>query len=321
MPRFFNNAGPTVPADHYAIDPLSRIDWEDLQALIEQKRYFVLHAPRQTGKTTTLLTMMEAINAQGRYACAYANIEAAQVARGNPDKGIPTVCSVLARSIEDYLGDDVVSRWWRDEGHHLPASDQLTRLLRHWSQQCSRPIVLFLDEVDALVGDTLISLLRQIRAGYPQRPDAFPQSIVLCGVRDVRDYRLHQEGAQVITGGGAFNIKAESLRMGNFTEAECQALWQQHTDETGQLLDPAIFPELWEDTHGQPWLVNALGYELTWRFKPARDRTRPLSLEDYRSAREALIQSRATHLDQLADKLREPRVCRVISELLASGEE
>ncbi|MCG5496087.1 ATP-binding protein, partial [Ectothiorhodospira variabilis] len=99
-------------------------------------------------------TMMEAINAQGRYACAYANIEAAQVARGNPDKGIPTVCSVLARSIEDYLGDDVVSRWWRDEGHHLPASDQLTRLLRHWSQQCSRPIVLFLDEVDALVGDT-----------------------------------------------------------------------------------------------------------------------------------------------------------------------
>ncbi|MFW2132571.1 hypothetical protein [Ectothiorhodospira haloalkaliphila] len=109
-----------------------------------------------------------------------------------------------------------------------------------------------LDEVDALVGDTLISLLRQIRAGYPQRPDAFPQSILLCGVRDVRDYRLHQEGAQVITGGSAFNIKAESLRMGNFTEEERQTLWQQHTDETGQTFDPTIFQELWEDTHGQP---------------------------------------------------------------------
>ncbi|MFN2349517.1 MAG: AAA family ATPase [Thioalkalivibrio sp.] len=321
MPRFFNNAGPTVPADHYAIDPLSRIDWEDLQALIEQKRYFVLHAPRQTGKTTTLLAMMEAINARGRYACAYANIEGAQAARGDEEKGMLAVCDALVNSIQLYLKDDHLSRWYEGRRTGISPQNLLTQVLQHWAQHAGRPTLLFLDEVDALVGDTLISLLRQIRAGYPQRPDAFPQSIVLCGVRDVRDYRLHQEGAQVITGGSAFNIKAESLRMGNFTKEECQTLWQQHSDETGQLLDPAIFPELWEDTYGQPWLVNALGYELTWRFKPARDRARPLSLEDYRAAREALIQSRATHLDQLADKLREPRVCRVISELLASGEE
>ena len=51
-----------------------------------------------------------------------------------------------------------------------------------------RPLVLLLDEVDSLVGDTLISLLRQIRAGYPDRPHAFPQTVLLCGVRDVRDY-------------------------------------------------------------------------------------------------------------------------------------
>ncbi|WP_026623441.1 hypothetical protein, partial [Ectothiorhodospira haloalkaliphila] len=267
------------------------------------------------------LAMMEAINAQGRYACAYANIEGAQVARGNEEKGIPAVCDALVNSIQLYLKDDHLSRWYDDRRKDISPQNLLTQVLQHWAQHAGCPTVLFLDEVDALVGDTLISLLRQIRAGYPQRPDAFPQSIVLCGVRDVRDYRLHQEGAQVITGGSAFNIKAESLRMGNFTEAECQTLWQQHTDETGQAFDPTIFQELWEDTHGQPWLVNALGYELTWRFKPARDRSRPLSLEDYRAAREALIQSRATHLDQLADKLREPRVCRVISELLASGEE
>ena len=75
-----------------------------------------------------------------------------------------------------------------------------------------------LDEVDALIGDTLISLLRQIQAGYAQRPQAFPQSIILCGVRDVRDYRIHTKNQEVITGGRAFNIKAESLRMGSFEE-------------------------------------------------------------------------------------------------------
>jgi hypothetical protein len=175
--------------------------------------------------------------------------------------------------------------------------------------------------VDALVGDTLISLLRQIRSGYAQRPEAFPQSIVLCGVRDVRDYRLHRAGGgEVITGGSAFNIKAKSLRMGNFTPEEAQALWRQHTADTGQIFEAAIFPELWADTEGQPWLVNALGYEVTWENRDKRDRKKPITLADYWQARERLIYSRATHLDQLTDKLKEPRVHSVVSALL-SGEQ
>ena len=117
-------------------------------------------------------------------------------------------------------------------------------LLERWSRADARPIVLMLDEVDALVGDTLISLLRQIRAGHTQRPAAFPQTVVLCGVRDVRDYRIHSGGGEIITGGSAFNIKAESLRLGNFSEEETRALWRQHTEATGQRFDDAIWPEL-----------------------------------------------------------------------------
>ena len=83
MEQFFNTAGPTIPADHYHLDPLARLDWEEIQHLVATKRYFVLHAPRQTGKTTTLLAMMKALNEGGRYACAYANIEGAQAARGD----------------------------------------------------------------------------------------------------------------------------------------------------------------------------------------------------------------------------------------------
>ncbi len=101
-----------------------------------------------------------------------------------------------------------------------------------------KPVVLFLDEVDALVGDTLISLLRQIRAGCNDRPESFPQSIGLCGVRDVRDYRMTMSDGEVITGGSAFNIKAESLRLGNFSRAQLLALYAQHTAATGQLFTP-----------------------------------------------------------------------------------
>ncbi|SFC13876.1 AAA-like domain-containing protein [Marinospirillum celere] len=321
LERFFNTAGPTIPADHYHIDLLHRLDWEEIQHLVASKRYFVLHAPRQTGKTSTLLAMMKAFNAAGHYACAYANIEGAQAARGDETQGIPAACDALVNAIDLYLDQPQLLNWYEEKKSSLAPQHLLTQVLQQWAKLSEKPTILLLDEVDALVGDTLISLLRQIRAGYGQRPDFFPQSIILCGVRDVRDYRMHQEGTEVITGGSAFNIKAESLRMGNFTEQETHALWQQHSQETGQEFDPAIFPELWEDTRGQPWLVNALGYEVTWKNRKARDRSHKISLTDYQEARERLIYSRATHLDQLSDKLKEPRVHSVISRILSTDDE
>ena len=317
--RFFNTAGPMIPEDHYYINSLTRIDWEEIQRLIRDKRYFVMHAPRQTGKTSALLAMMRVLNEEGVYACAYSNIEAAQVARSDVAKGISAACSFISNDIGIYLKRPELRQWYLEEGKLLDPQEQLYQLLRRWTATSVKPTVLLLDEIDALVGDTLVSVLRQLRAGYNVRPSEFPQSVILCGVRDVRDYRIHQGTGEIITGGSAFNIKTASLRMENFSQEETNALWLQHTEETGQQFDEAIFPELWEDTYGQPWLVNALGQELTWETRANRDRTKKITLADYKEAREELIQSRATHLDQLTDKLQEPRVRRVIEPIL-SGE-
>ena len=317
--RMFNSAGPSVPVDHYMIDPLQRIDLPEIEALIAQKRYFVLHAPRQTGKTTSLLALMEHLNQQGKYRALYANIESAQAVRGDVAAGVATICSAIARSASLYLHDDGIVHWLRGVGQDSVASDRITLMLSAFSQSSDRPVILLLDEVDALVGDTLISLLRQIRAGYAQRPTAFPQTVVLCGVRDVRDYRIHTAHNEIITGGSAFNVKAVSLRLGNLSREDTEALWQQHEQATGQTIDPAIYPELWADTEGQPWLVNALGHELTWNDRSARDRRVPLTMERYQAARERLIQSRATHLDQLTDKLREDRVRQIVADLLGGA--
>ena len=317
--KHFNNAGPSVASMHYMIDPLVRIDVESIESLVEQQRYFVLHAPRQTGKTTCLLALMHHFNAQGRYRALYVNIEAAQAARGNVAEGMAAIVRALASAATVYWKDTVATEQARQVMNSAGPTDWLRSVLELWASSDPRPIVLFLDEVDALVGDTLISLLRQIRAGYAQRPGAFPQSIILCGVRDVRDYRIHTAHQEIITGGSAFNIKAKSLRLGNFSREETVALWQQHEAETSQAIDPAIWPELWADTEGQPWLVNALGYECTWEDRAARNRATPITLERYKAARERLIYSRTTHLDALADKLREPRVHRIVAALL-SGE-
>ncbi len=321
MEKFFNTAGPTIEEDHYHIDLLSRVDWQEIASLIDQKRYFILHAPRQTGKTSTLLGIMKELNSKDTYACAYANIEAAQAARGDVARGIEAIVMAIVESIDLYLKDDSLKKWYYSEnGRNTSYEHKLTSLLKLWSQTSQKPTVLLLDEVDALIGDTLISLLRQIRAGYAARPEAFPHALILCGVRDIKDYRIHTKDHEIITGGSAFNIKAESIKMGNFSYEECQELLLQHTHETGQLFDELIFPKLWSDTKGQPWLVNALAHQMTWKLRELRDRTKFISFTHYMIAREELIQSRATHLDQLTDKLREERVYNVISSIIANSE-
>ena len=180
--------------------------------------------------------------------------------------------------------------------------------------------MLLIDEIDSLVGDTLLSVLRQLRAGYDRRPEGFPQSVVLCGVRNIRDYRIRSSSGEVITGGSPFNIAAKSLRLGDFTEAETRALVAQHTAETGQPFTPEALDAVWEQTQGQPWLVNALCAEACFDNKAGRDRSRTITADDIFAAREELILSRRTHLDQLAHKLEEDRVRRVIEPLLSGGD-
>ncbi|MCY4075771.1 MAG: ATP-binding protein, partial [Acidobacteria bacterium] len=76
-----------------------------------------------------------------------------------------------------------------------------------------------------------------------------------------------------------------------------------------------------ERTRGQPWLVNALADEACFRSEAGRDRTRAIGAGDIHDAQERIVLRRETHLDQLADKLREDRVRRVVGPLLSGGDE
>ncbi|MDO9570658.1 MAG: AAA-like domain-containing protein [Hydrogenophaga sp.] len=318
MDKFFNTAGPNQPDIHYTLSPMQRVDWPELSGLMAARKYFILHAPRQTGKTSLLINLMHHLNAEGHYRALYVNIEAAQAARNDVQRAESGMVQALAGAARLY---------WKDapEFEQLAlqvlaqsgAGERVRQTLQTWSEHSAKPLVVFFDEVDALVGDTLISLLRQIRAGYAQRPDAFPQSMVLCGVRDVRDYRIHRSDGEIITGGSAFNIKSESIRLGDFTQDDVAELLQQHTDATGQTFEAGVLDEIWADTQGQPWLVNALAYEACFRKTGQLDRTQPVTVELMRQSRERLILRRDTHLDQLADKLREDRVRRVVEPIVA----
>ncbi|ETR69564.1 MAG: hypothetical protein OMM_03857 [Candidatus Magnetoglobus multicellularis str. Araruama] len=319
--RFFNTAGPVNPEDHYCLNPSERINLEEILFLIEQKKYFILHAPRQTGKTTCLLSLMEYINQNCQLNCLYMNVECAQTARENVHEGMKSIIQELAiRSkihLNNTLIDNMLLKLFDETAYGSVFNQALTTLCA----DLSNPLVLFIDEVDALVGDTLISLLRQLRAGYDRRPNNFPQSIILCGVRDIRDYRIHSDKEKtIITGGSAFNIKAKSLRLGNFIQSEVEYLLNEHTKETGQKFDTNATNLIWNYTQGQPWLVNALAYEVCFECKESRNRKQVITEDKVIQAKENLILRRETHLDQLADKLREERVQRVIEPILYAEE-
>ena len=319
--RFFNTAGPVRLDDHYAVAPLDRMDVDELLALIRAKQYFVLHAPRQTGKTSALIALRDLLNSGevGHFRCVNVNVEVGQVARDDTARGIRAIVGSLAENAQE-LGDDYPAGVWLDVLADMGPESALNVLLARWSRADPTPLVLLVDEIDSLVGDTLLSVLRQLRAGYEKRPGGFPQSVVLCGVRDIRDYRIRSSTGEVIAGGSPFNVAARSLRMGDFTEAETRALMAQHTEETGQRFSPAALDSVWTQTRGQPWLVNALCAGACFDNKAGRDRSRAIEVDDIYAAREELILSRRTHLDQLAHKLEEERVRRVIEPILSGGE-
>src|SRR6056297_979228 len=322
MEKFFNTAGPIIREDNYCIDPLERINKDEIMTLIDNWRYFILHAPRQTGKTSSLLALQDYINKEGRYKCLYVNIETAQTARSNVAKGMKAIISSLDFANSITLGDDFFNQFLLDGVDKYGENDVLKRILSLWSLNNKKKMILLIDEIDALVGDTLISVLRQLRSGYTQRPDAFPQSIILCGVRDVRDYRIFSDkDQQMITGGSAFNVKAESLTVGDFTQEEIRTLYEEHTKETGQEFEEGVYDLAWDYTRGQPWLVNALAYEVCFRNEIGKDRNNPITTQLFEGAKAELVIRRDTHIDQLADKLKEDRVRRVIEPILAGREQ
>ena len=318
--RFFNTEGPVRPDDHYHIPPLDRVNLDELLGLVRDKRYFVLHAPRQTGKTSALLALRDLLNARGDHRCVYINVEPAQAARENVAEAMRVTLYQLASEEQATLGSRILADIWPDALQGAGPLGALRASLERWCIADPKPLVLLIDEIDALVGDTLLSVLRQLRAGYPGRPARFPQSVTLCGVRDVRDYRIHSTAQNaLVLGGSAFNVKSKSLRLGDFTEAETRALLAQHTEETGQAFTDGALELILTRSAGQPWLVNALCREACFENGEGRDRSRAITAADIVDAQERLILARVTHLDDLAHKLREERVRRVIEPILTGA--
>jgi type II secretory pathway predicted ATPase ExeA len=312
MPKWFNIAGPCKPDIHYTLPPLSRLP--DLDRLIAQQGYFVIHAPRQTGKTTAMLTLAQRLTASGQYTAIMVSVEVGAAFPNDLAGAERAILKSWRNQAENRLPPELQPPDWAATA----PGQGIQSALQAWARTSPHPLVVLIDEIDVLQDEVLISVLRQLRTGYPDRPQGFPQSLALIGVRDVRDYKVAAGGSTRLNTASPFNIKVESFTLRQFNRAEVAELYGQHTAETGQVFAEAAIDTVFHLTQGQPWLVNALARQIVEVLVP--DPAVPITVNHVEQAKEMLIQRNDTHLDSLTSILREDRVRAVIEPLLAGQE-
>lgn len=314
MRRSFNITGPCDPARHYMLPPVARLP--DLAPFIKEQLYFVLHAPRQTGKTTAMRAFAEALRAEGVAAC-WATVERTQ--------GVEDLAAAEAlwlQALHHWSKRQLVEAQQAPEPAAFllaPTGGRLNAYLSAWAAGLSVPLVLLIDEADVISDAAMVSFLRQLRDGFMDRGvGRFPTSVALIGMRDLHDDLVQSKDGRAVNPGSPFNIKAASLTLRNFSLTEVAGLVGQHTEATGQPFSGEAVAELARVTDGQPFLVNALARICVTALVP--DRAAPVTAAHVDQAREQLILSRTTHLDSLGQRLREPRVAKLVQAVLLGDE-
>ena len=307
--RFFNTTGPCNPDDHYMLPPADRLQGAQLHRYVGDKLYWSLHAPRQTGKTTFLQSWAKELNATGNQAACYVSIEDCQgvLERAEAMRTIYAAVRYYAESAKLPVPDCSIEN---TEG-------LLRETLARWSAIVApKPLVVLFDEVDVLEGDAMISFLRQLRGGFASRGiGKFPVSVALVGMRNLKDYLVASKDGKVVNPGSPFNIKEDSVSISNFTKENIAQLFAQRTEETGQQIEAKALDYVWEQSKGQPWIVNNLFKRATLQILNA-DNYGIVTLDHIQQARELMILGRETHLEAVTFRLQLPRVRKVVEKLM-----
>ena len=288
-----------------------------IRELVADGNYFVVHAPRQTGKTTALKALVREINKKGDMFALYCTLESLQN-MSDPDKSNIAIRDLIADNAEMSPFYEAVSGAPELRSDRGGVGLAVRTVLQNICRAVGKPVVVFFDEADCLVGNALISFLRQLRDGYVNRDVMpFPKSIALVGMLDVRDYKAQiRPDGQSLGQVSPFNIIRKDMLIPNFTEADIASLYAQHTDETGQRFADGVVENVWRLTYGQPWLVNAIGCECVEEIHGNRY-DEEITVADVETAKEAIIRRRDTHVDSLMERMREPRVRRIVEPLIS----
>jgi predicted AAA+ superfamily ATPase len=111
--RTFNTEGPCNPKFHYTLPIEPRLP--EIRGLIDASSYIVLHAPRQSGKTTLVRTLAERLTAEGKFAALYVSCEeATKLQTDDVRESQRRLLEAIADEAADALPAELRPPEWRD---------------------------------------------------------------------------------------------------------------------------------------------------------------------------------------------------------------
>jgi hypothetical protein len=255
---------------------------------------------------------MREINSGDEAVSCYVSVERCQGV-AEPERAMPALCEGI-REYANAAGLPV------PEAGDVSSISMLSDILKNWAKLLApKPLVVLFDETDVLVDQTLISFLRQLRGGFATRGiGIFPTSIALVGMRDLKDYITGLKGGVPVNPGSPFNIKEDSASLSNFSRKDIERLFAQRTADTGQQITKEALDYAYDQSRGQPWIVNNLFKRATIQIL-GDDTTKTVTPEHIEEARKQMIAARETHLDALEQRLRDPRIRNII-QTIVTGE-
>ncbi|MDR2198863.1 MAG: AAA-like domain-containing protein [Deltaproteobacteria bacterium] len=296
----------------------------DVDKMIEGEFYFIIHAPRESGKTTYLQYLTKQINLSENYYALYCSLEALD---GIIDRN--EAINEIIFQLHDSIVSSEIDKLIQLSLNYMPkqnlgSTTKIKSLLNYLCVNLDKELILFFDEADCLAKDPLITFLRQIRLGYNTRISGdnrllFPKSMALIGSRDISDYIKKSRPDEDSRGlASPFNIKKDALTLANFTKDEIGFLYRRHTIASGQIFESEAVDRAWYWSKGQPWLVNALAYEIVVKILN-NDYAKTITADLMDHAAEAIIKNRTTHIEYLKERLKEPRVIKVMDSVFAGA--
>lgn len=305
--RKFSSYGPVSTASEYYAPREALVDFAMRQLLgdpvDEGGHYMTIWAPRQTGKTWTMLEVVKRLRQSAEFDVIMISAESAKYEQNHE-----TILYILLRELRYFSDRNFPERITWDDFPKLFTRTYL-----------SKPLILIIDEFDALEESFISKFASECRNLYLSRKsEAKPSSektyllhgLALIGIRSV----LGIEN----TTGSPFNVQ-RSVRIPNLTFDEVKGMFDWYQRESGQTIAPDVVERLFAETSGQPGLTGWLGELLTETYNEKKDA--PITMREfdrmYAYATKALPNS---NLINIISKAKQPPHKEVVLRLFQTKE-
>ena len=297
--RMFEDSGTVDPkmSYHVELENVTNTKRQDIKTLVDLGRYFSIFAPRQSGKTTFFEDFCSDIEKDPGYVAILLSFQ--DYKNLNSQRFYQLIQRDLYRQLANRLNAvncpklDAIRAYL--DSHNLTDHTCFRELFEELDQIVKfKKIVIFIDEFDGIPINELenfLTTIRELYQRYKKQTDKALYSVGLVGIRNI---------TKLIVGGvSPFNI-ADQVKLPPFTLKNVRDLYAQYTEETNQPFTENAVKKVFDETAGQPWLVNRIGTILTVDIKP--ETTNPITAQDVEKGIKNLLKERNSHFDNLLEK-------------------